>query len=223
MHTFLKIAAASLIAATGMAQAAWVSYTSNTAPLEYTDWDVDLSLQKFNTSLGALNSITLTLYGGIYGNIGVESTDATASAINASLASELTLARPDLTTLVVTIPITSVSFNATAYDNVFDYGGTSGQTWLNLTASASDFVITTSAADKALFSGPGFVLTPVHAKGLSAGSGAGNVSTDFDTQATAYATVSYDYTPNAVPEPATWALMIGALALLGRRAVRQQG
>ena len=221
MHSILKFAAASLIAFTSIAQAASVSYTSNTAPLDYTDWDFSLSLQQFNTALGTLNSITITLYGETGGNIRVESTDAAPSTLNASLSSMLTLTRPDLTTLVVTTPLTPVSFNASAYDGNTDFGGTSGQTWLNLTASAADFVSTSSAADKTLFSGPGFVLAPLHAAGLSAASGSGNFAFDNDTQATAYAKVTYNYAP--VPEPASWALMIGGLALLGRRAVQKRG
>ncbi|WP_394790110.1 choice-of-anchor E domain-containing protein [Rhodoferax sp.] len=221
MHTILKFAAASLIALTSLAQAASISYTSNTAPLDYTDWDYSLSLQKFNTSLGSLNSITITLYGETDGNIRLESTDAAPSALSASLSSMLTLTRPDLTTLVVTTPLTPVSFNASAYDGTLDWAGTSGQTWLNLTANAKNFVNTSSAADKALFSGPGFVLTPLHAAGLSAASGSGNFAFDNDTQATAFATITYNYAP--VPEPASWALMVGGLALLARRAVQKQG
>lgn len=221
MHTILKLAAASLVAFTSIAQAASVSYNSNTAPLAFTDWDFSLSLQKFNTALGTLNSITITLYGQTDGNIYVESTDAAPSTINASLSSMLTLTRPDLTTLVVTTPLTPVSFNASAGDGNPDFGGTSGQSWLKLTASASNFVSTSTAADKTLFSGPGFVLAPLHAAGLSTASGSGNLSFDNDTQASAYATVTYNYAP--VPEPASWALMVGGLALLARRAVQKRG
>lgn len=221
MPTILKFVAASLFAATSMAQAASVSFTSNTAPLDFTDWDFSLSLQKFNPALGTLNNITITLYGETDGNIRVESTDAAPSTITARLSSMLTLTRPDLTTLVVTSPFAPVRFNASAYDGNLDWTGASGQTWLNLTASASSFVSTSSAADKRLFSGPGFVLTPLHAAGLTAASGSGNLAFDNDTLATAYATVTYNYAP--VPEPASWALMIGGLALLARLAVQKRG
>ena len=61
MPTILKFVAASLFAVTSLAQAVSVSYTSNTAPLAFTDWDFSLSLQKFNPALGTLNSISITL------------------------------------------------------------------------------------------------------------------------------------------------------------------
>ena len=63
---------------------------------------------------------------------------------------------------------------------------------------------------------------PLHAAGMSDTTASGNVATDFSAQASAYATVTYNYS-QPVPEPASWALMVGGLALLARRAVQKQG
>jgi hypothetical protein len=130
------------------------------------------------------------------------------------LAAILRLQRPDLSNLVVTIPVVSTVDNASAWDGVSDYAGTSGKTYANISASDSDFATTSSAGDKALFTGVGFISLPVEANGASTGSGAGNLLLQFQTLASASARVTYDYT--AVPEPSSLlALMSGLGGLMG--------
>ena len=80
----------------------------------------------------------------------------------------------------------------------------------------------TSAADLALFTGNGTVSIPVLASSVANfttnnGNGAGLVT----TQADAKVTVSYNYTPNAVPEPSSVVLLgLGGCGLLWYRRRR---
>lgn len=223
MRPSLKITLASLLFAAGAAQAATITYTSALIAPDYTDWDDSFySLQKFDPSMGMLNSITFKLWGTVQGDIGVESTDRQATTITANLSGTLTLYRPDTSVLVVTTPLSSLLFMATAYDGNTNFAGSSGETLTYLPFTTFNSATTSSAADKALFTGAGTVLTPIFAVGTSNASGSGNLATYFDTMAGAQAQVTYDYTAAPIPEPGTLALMFGGLAMLGFMAKRRR-
>lgn len=193
--------------------AASVSYGPYSVPLTNTDWTTSILLQQFDPSLGTLNSISFTLDGHAEGTAKFESEDLSPTTVTMDLSAILELQRPDLTNLVVTIPVVSTSDDVTAYDNVFDYGGTSGRTYTNLSANKSESATTSSASDKTLFTGTGFITLPVVGNGASTGSGGGNLTTQFTTQASASASVTYDYT--AVPEPGSLLALASGLLPLG--------
>jgi hypothetical protein len=66
-----------------------------------------------------------------------------------------------------------------------------------------------------LFTGFGNLNGPLLAAGLSTASGAGNLVTEFQTEAGGYASVEYTYFNRGVPEPATWALMMSGMGMVG--------
>lgn len=218
--TFAALALAAAFVPFAGAQAATVSYSDSVA-LATTNWADALSFSKFDTSLGTLTSIRFDLSGVVQGLGKAESLDAKASNVTLSLGSLLTLSRPDSSTLVVTNPVFSQTFDFSSFDGGIDFGGASGGTTGSVEATGSNFFISTSAADFALFSalGGGTINLGLAANGASSGTGAGNLLTQFSTAASGAAKVTYIYTPTTptgdVPEPASLALVAGGLGLLG--------
>jgi hypothetical protein len=203
------------------ASAATVVYNSNVITPKTTDYSDALSIPKFDPALGALQSIKVTLFGNLEGFVRFESLDASATTVTTNLTATLTLTRPDNTTIVVTIPAFSETRNVAAYDGVTDFAGPSGFTSPDIIASSSNFVTLTSATDLALFTGPGVLNGPLLAAGVSSATGAGNLITQFHTEAGGYASVEYTYA--AVPEAATWALMLSGFGLVGIALRRREG
>jgi hypothetical protein len=215
--TFAALAIAAAFLPLAAAQAATVSYTDSKA-LTTTNWTDALSFSKFDTSLGTLTSIRFDLSGVVEGVGNAESLDSSASTVKLSLGSLLGLTRPDNSTLVVTNPVFSQTFDFSAFDNAVNFGGTSGGTTGSVSATGSDFFVSSSASDFALFSalGGGMIDLGLNAVGNSSGTGSGNLITQFNTAASGVAKVTYTYTPTvAVPEPASLALVFGGLGLLG--------
>ena len=220
MRIVVAIAVLTVMAAALPAGAATVSY-SDTILSKTTNWLDSFTLSKFDGSLGTLNSITLTLQGTVLGDAKFESLDASPTTVTLNLTSTLILKRPDGSTLVQVIPLVSTTDNASAFDTAINFGGTSGKTYTGLTNTITDsFTSPLPASDLALFTGAlgDTIILPITATGYSTGSGSGNLITQFSTNASAYATVVYDYTP--VPEPSSMVALLagmGGLAGLIRR------
>lgn len=220
--TFAAIVAAT--AMTGAASAATVSY-SDTLDFQSTNFaDQVLSLTQFDPTLGTLNSVSVTLDGTVLGNASGESRDAASATVTLNLSAEITASTAALDSLAVVLPVASESFAATAFDGSIDFGGTSGVSLTGLTATESAFSMLTGT-DMAEFIGAGTVDILIGASGIAYGSGAGNLITEFATEAGANVTVVYDYDPSVtppapVPLPAglpLLALGMGALAIARRR------
>ena len=215
--TFAALALAAAFLPFASAQAATLSYSDNAA-LATTNWANTLSFSKFDTSLGNLTSIRFDLSGIVEGSGNAESLDSSASTVTLTLGSLLGLTRPDNSTLVVTNPVFSQTFQFTGFDSVINFGGTSGGSTGAVSATGSNFFVSSNASDFALFSalGGGTINLGLNAVGASSGNGSGNLITQFNTAASGVAKVTYTYTPTAVvPEPASLALICGGLGLLG--------
>lgn len=222
----LALAAAALIPF-GSAQAALISFTDS-IDKQRTDWDEEVSLKKFDTRLGTLNSIRFDLSGFVEGTGRAENLGAKPTTVTLGLGSLLELMRPDGSVLVVSNPLFSRNLTLGAFDGLDDMLGTSSGTTGLVTSSASEFFISSNASDFALFSGKGGgnIDLLLVASGKSSTSSSGNIETKFTTFAGGTATVTYDYTPFVVevPEPATLATMIAGLGLIGaaRRRARSK-
>lgn len=203
-----------IVVSLGCVDAAQLTYT-DTIPLSTTNWANSISIPKFDATLGTLDQITFILAGHIEGAASLENLETVPANVTVDLSAKLKLMRPDTSVIVVTIPVASVTELIPAFDGVMDFGGLSGRTHENLSANHSESaVIPPPASDLALFSGTGNIILPVSAEGFSSGSGAGNLLLQFNTLASAEATVRYDYTP--VPEPSgLLALLTGIPGLLG--------
>jgi hypothetical protein len=189
---------------------------SDSVALQPTNFNSSVSVPKFNPALGTLTKVIFELSGHVEGQAKFESLDAGATTISMQLAAQVKLQRPDLSSLVVAFPLAMTSDNASAFDGVMDFGGTSGKTYPALAGDDNEMSMTTAPLDLALFTGMGNIMLPVMATGASSGSGAGNLLLQFNTSASSDVTVTYEYT--VIPEPATAMLVsLGALGLFRRR------
>ncbi len=214
MRTKLFCAALMLtgLLSANMARADVISF-SDSVPLQSTNFNSSVTLPLFDPSIGILEKVTLKLTGYVEGAAKFESLDSEPATVTMELAAEITLQRPDLSTLVVSLPLVMTSDDVDAFDGNIDFGGGSGRTYANLMADQLEIVMTMDPADLALFTGVGNVVLPVVAIGASTGSGAGNLLLQFNTSAAADVTVCYQY----IPEPATAGLLIGGLLFFARR------
>lgn len=227
MHTPMLIrhcsAAAMLALALGSAHAGSITYTSNTLPLEETDWSSFLDLQQFNPMMGLLQSVTVELSSDWVGALGAENLDGKAKTITLGLTSTVTLLVPSAagsTGLVVEHAVVR-SFAAARADGIEDFAGASGFLDGAVLGNASVSSSFNSADMLQMFTGTGAVRTAVTAFGASTRSATGAFATDFSNTTSARASVTYTYAAAPVPEPTTWALMLAGLGLVGWLARRR--
>ncbi|MCX5633771.1 MAG: PEP-CTERM sorting domain-containing protein [Phycisphaerae bacterium] len=178
-----------------------ISYnTSTPVPLTRTNWSNTLAFQKFDSSLGILNSVRLDVNGVMSTVITVDSNS---------------YATGDVKTEVVTTVQNSSGLDLMSPLFTFTdlYGSVTSGT---LTKSGSSYDIYTTPAILSAFSGTGNILlnastftsTWLHFT-------SGNATASQVTDASLNGTVTYDYT---IPEPATITLLCaGAFALLRRK------
>lgn len=173
---------------------------SDSVPLQSTNWNTTVSIPKFNPALGTLQSIQFTLSGNVQGTARAESLDASPTIVNTQFSADITLTRPDLSVIVVTIPIANFTDAFGPFDGTIDFAGTSGITHPGINASDSDVVVSPPPpSDLALFTGLGNIVLPVNANGTSTASGSGNLITQFTTQAQCTVEVCYTYEVNTPP------------------------
>ena len=223
--TFFALAAASLftVGAVSQAQAATQTLTfSQNRAAGPTNWNDVLGLGMFDTNLGTLTSIRFDLTGLVRGTGSAENLDAGASDVTLTLASTLTLYRPDASTLVVSNPLFNRQLALGAFDGAIDFAGASGGSTGPRTSTAQNDFTSSSASDFALFSaaGGGLINLGLGAVGASTASGSGNLVTQFQTEAAGHVRVTYEYV-SAVPEPETYVMLLTGLALAGVMARRK--
>jgi hypothetical protein len=191
-------AALALLALAGSATANTVSSTA-TIPLENTNWSHIASVPRFNTALGTLEEVRVSMTGHIEGTARYENVDTSPSTITLDFNASLKVKRPDNNAVLLS---STPSFHRVdsvgAFDGVLDFGGTSGATYSAISTNAtSDFVPTMPLvpADLALFVGAGNVVFTITADGHTAAAGSGNLISGFTQRASAVLTVTYTYTP----------------------------
>lgn len=220
-----------LIAAMCSAVTAAEQSFSDSIALTSTNWNSTLNLQKFDPSLGTLESVFFSLTGYVTGTAQFESLDNTPATVEMELKALITVSRPDMTQLIAVLPTVKTSDNVSAFDGIPDFGGTSGKTYPNInhpdfSNSAGDsLLILPPSADLDLFTGVGNLVLPVSAIGQSQGLSAGNIAYQFSTSARADATVRYVYTPNqeVIPEASSLILAMSGLGgIMGFARLRRR-
>ena len=214
MRKFFVLSIAGLLLISSLASANIVSYTYN-KPLSSTNWTQSFNVQKFDPTLGALNSVTISVAGSLSQTLMFENfgsagsiTFSNSSGTTGCLYKVKYTGGSDLVTLDI---VDAPTYSYTAYDGVMDFGGTSGKTDV-VGKMDSFFDIFTDLSTLIDFTGPGTIGLDATATGRSHYQGGGNIAVGVSTRAGSDVTVTYDYT---VPEPATMLLLgLGGLALI---------
>ena len=189
---------------------------SDSVALQPTNFNSSVSIPKFNPGLGTLTKVIFELSGHVEGQAKFESLEAGPTTISMQLAAQVNLQRPDLTSLVVALPLAMTMDNASAFDGTVDFGGTSGKTYSALAGDDNEMSMTTAPLNLALFTSIGNIALPIMTTNASSGNGAGNLLLQFNTSASGDVTVTYEYI--VIPEPATAMLVsLGAMGLFRRR------
>ncbi len=182
----LTLLAALAIASVGSAYADSISFSSSYGPA-LTNWNQNLSLNQFDSSLGSLTSIVFDYNGNVSSTFRFESLDAAPATLTANASADIVFGLPISDTLSIS---GSAIQPVTAFDGSIDFGGTSGALVGPVTGSDSGSLTLLSAF--APYIGLGTYNINVAATGLSNVSGAGNLISQISTQAFAEIKVTYN-------------------------------
>lgn len=175
-----------------------VTYTT-TIPLGSTNWSVAAPLPRFNTALGTLEGVTVSLASHIEGTARYENLDDQPATVTIHFTADLRVRRPDTNAIILSSsPVFDIVDHPTAFDHVIDFGGTSGATYNAISTNGSSQIMPPfplNAADQALFVGAGNAVFNVSAVGNSVAAGGGNLISGFSQSASAILSVTYAYTP----------------------------
>jgi len=197
---FLCLAAGLLASAVGPAQAAMISFDSTMVPVGAIPSTNNVAIQKFDTSLGTLTGITFTLNETVKADVQVDNiTSSSLAFTNAFSSVPTTGTGPGGLSLAVTATANVAS--GTAAPGLNSYPGT--------TDMASSTSVYTGPFGP--YEGPGVTfqtLTFAAGDGTFGGTGGpGSLFFGGTALAGGYISVTYTYTPAAIPEPSSMALL----------------
>ncbi len=217
-----------LVMMTVSADASLITRTDNVVGLFNLVADRDLIIPQFDSTLGTLNNVSITVTTALQASLGFENTNPTSGGtfyvstyFSFDPTEYYTRAKIDLSFNSSVILTSGYSDAQTytlsgisAYDGITDYAGTSGRTVA--TFGDADNLSLFYNSGLAQFIGTGNltfgILSDAYTTLMTTG---GNNSTRMMTTGQAGVTVVYDFTP--IPEPATIALLSFSLLILRKR------
>jgi uncharacterized repeat protein (TIGR01451 family) len=176
-------------------------------PTTTTDFTISQLVNQFNPDLGQLQSIQIIQNGTITSTIKVENTSATSGAtINATVSGDMILTGPGFTS-DLNLSQNAGTFNATSYDGILDFGGTSGFSF-NPKAATGNKSITLTGSQLAAFIGAGQVSLTESATATSSATGGGNLVASLSSNGQATVSVVYDYLPSNALKPGSYRIVL---------------
>jgi hypothetical protein len=174
-------------------------------PDAVTSWSKSNVVNQFDSSLGTLLSVQVTNSGSLTGYAKVESSDAAPQTITRTVSGTFTLSGPGVGSLS-TSGSGSDTFNASAFDGVLDYAGTSGHDFGGKTVTGSKSVTLTS--NLAPYIGSGTVGFTESASGTVGTASTGlNLHAVTSGTANATVTITYTYIPSNCLKPGTYTIV----------------
>jgi hypothetical protein len=181
---------------------------TTTTPISYTltDWTGSLSFAKFDSSLGALTEVDMTINGAMRTVLTVTNNSPQGSSGTAKTELQMSVQDPGANFTPPQLDFFSPNF-------VFNLGPNGSVTSGTLTKTASDTQVYTTAAILSEFNGPGTIVCPASTftQTWIAYNG-GNADAVQVTDGSLTGTVTYHYNP--VPEPGTLGLLLAGAACL---------
>jgi hypothetical protein len=205
-----------------------MSHTDNVVGLFNLVADRDLIIPQFDSTLGMLNSVSITVTTALQASLGFENTNPTSggtfyvSTYFSSEPTQYTRAKVDLSfnsSVILTSGYTDAQeytlSGISIYDGITDYAGTSGRNVATFGNANSLPLFHDSGL--AQFIGTGNLTFGINSDAYTALTvSGGNSSVRMATTGQAGVTVVYDFTP--IPEPVTICLLgLGALSLIRRK------
>lgn len=213
-----KIAAAlcATVAFSAPAFAGVVSFDFTSINSGSTDLFKQLSVQKFDSSLGTLTGIQLVYSSDVTSSVNLTNDGKKATVADVRVDATLSLYRPDNT-------LVAPAVSATLYNTSVSLA--KGQTIVDAATGSKTLTLNAlldSSSDFALFTGTGVISSPFSVVATSHSSSSTGLSADFTTTANGYGKVTYTFTAAPVPEPETYAMLLAGLALVGVVARRRK-